>query len=230
MSLGPPPERRAVVQGRPGDEANREWDHAPDHGVAGSAPPPTGARRVRCRARARAGSEAMTRSLFAFWPEGARVGSASSGCPCGVASWRARAAWLAVVLLGLAVPMLIVWSVDHPAQLDAPNHVARHYLEPIRRAGVDTLVLGCTHYPLLTAAIAFVMGEEVTLVSSAEETAKDTYRSLLSRNLARPASAGPPQHRFAVTGDPVAFRRLARRFLGPEVGHVHASDELGVQT
>ncbi|HLS48942.1 MAG TPA: glutamate racemase [Actinomycetaceae bacterium] len=108
--------------------------------------------------------------------------------------------------------------------------VARQYLEPIRCAGVDTLVLGCTHYPLLTAAIAFVMGEEVTLVSSAEETAKDTYRSLLSRDLARPASAGPPQHRFAVTGDPVAFRRLARRFLGPEVGHVHASDELGVQT
>ena len=98
--------------------------------------------------------------------------------------------------------------------------VARGYLEPLREAGVDTLVLGCTHYPLLTGPISYVMGEDVTLVSSAEETAKDVYRTLAAHGLERSADAGAPEHRFRTTGEPEAFHRLARRFLGPEVGHV----------
>ena len=72
------------------------------------------------------------------------------------------------------------------------------------RPGVDTLVLGCTHYPLLTGAISYVMGEEVTLVSSAEETAKDVYRTLVAHDLERDPAAGPPVHRFLATGDPDA--------------------------
>ncbi|NKX91915.1 glutamate racemase [Sanguibacter hominis ATCC BAA-789] len=95
--------------------------------------------------------------------------------------------------------------------------VAKRYLEPVRDAGVDTLVLGCTHYPLLTGPISYVMGEGVTLVSSAEETAKDVYRTLVAHDLARSPEAGPPQHRFVATGDPTSFHTLARRFLGPEV-------------
>ncbi|MGO1315798.1 MAG: glutamate racemase [Cellulomonadaceae bacterium] len=98
--------------------------------------------------------------------------------------------------------------------------VAHHYLDPVREAGVDTLVLGCTHYPLLTGPISYVMGEEVTLVSSAEETAKDVYRTLASLGLERPADAPAPQHRFLATGEPEHFRRVARRFLGPEVTRV----------
>jgi glutamate racemase len=100
--------------------------------------------------------------------------------------------------------------------------VAHEYLDPVRDAGVDTLVLGCTHYPLLTGAISYVMGEEVTLVSSAEETAKDVYRTLVAHGLSRSPSAGPPAHRFLATGDPVAFATLARRFLGPEVDRVES--------
>ena len=95
--------------------------------------------------------------------------------------------------------------------------VAHRYLDPVRDAGVDTLVLGCTHYPLLTGAISYVMGEEVTLVSSAEETAKDVYRTLVAHGLERNGAAGPPTHRFLATGDPASFATLARRFLGPEV-------------
>ena len=95
--------------------------------------------------------------------------------------------------------------------------VAKRYLEPVRDAGVDTLVLGCTHYPLLTGPISYVMGEGVTLVSSAEETAKDVYRTLVAHDLARSPEAGPPQHRFVATGDTTSFHALARRFLGPEV-------------
>lgn len=94
--------------------------------------------------------------------------------------------------------------------------LAQTYLEPIKAAAVDTLVLGCTHYPLLTGALSYVMGEQVTLVSSAEETAKDVYRTLLAHNLLRTASEKPVL-RFQSTGDAEAFAFLARRFLGPEV-------------
>ena len=97
--------------------------------------------------------------------------------------------------------------------------VAQEYLGPIREAGVDTLVLGCTHYPLLTGAISYVMGEEVTLVSSAEETAKDVYRTLVEHSLERTASTKPTLT-FKATGDADAFEKLARRFLGPEVTKV----------
>jgi len=98
--------------------------------------------------------------------------------------------------------------------------LATHYLDPVQRAGVDTLVLGCTHYPLLTGMISLVVGEEVTLVSSAEETAKDVYRVLVRDGLERPADLPEPAHRFLATGDPASFERLAHRFLGPVIGQV----------
>ena len=98
---------------------------------------------------------------------------------------------------------------------------AEEYLAPIKAAGVDTLVLGCTHYPLLTGAISYVMGEDVTLVSSAEETAKDVYRTLVAHNLLRD-SADKPNYRFQATGETTSFGRLARRFLGPEVNSVES--------
>lgn len=94
---------------------------------------------------------------------------------------------------------------------------AHEYLDPVRDAGVDTLVLGCTHYPLLTAVISYVMGEEITLVNSAEETAKDVYRTLAAQGMERDPGLPAPEHRFLATGDPQPFARLARRFLGPEV-------------
>lgn len=95
--------------------------------------------------------------------------------------------------------------------------VARRYLRPLQEADVDTLVLGCTHYPLLTGVLSLVMGPGVTLVSSAEETAQEVYRSLFERDLQRGPGGPPPEHRFLTTGDPDAFAALARRFLGPEV-------------
>ncbi|HET6817311.1 MAG TPA: glutamate racemase [Mycobacteriales bacterium] len=98
--------------------------------------------------------------------------------------------------------------------------VAEDYLRPVVDAGCDTLVLGCTHYPLLTGVISYVVGDEVSLVSSAEETAKDVYRLLAQRDLFRAEELPAPQHRFLATGDPEPFGRLGRRFLGPEVGDV----------
>lgn len=93
---------------------------------------------------------------------------------------------------------------------------AEAYLAPLKAASVDTLVLGCTHYPLLTGVISYVMGDGVTLVSSAEETAKDVYRALVSHDLER-VSSEAPTHEFLSTGDAASFGLLARRFLGPEV-------------
>lgn len=94
--------------------------------------------------------------------------------------------------------------------------VARDYLTPLQAAEVDTLILGCTHYPLLTGVISYVMGDLVTLVSSAEETAKDVYRVLADTGALRPDGLPAPRHEFVTTGDPLTFTRLARRFLGPE--------------
>lgn len=94
--------------------------------------------------------------------------------------------------------------------------VARGYLEPLRQKDIDTLVLGCTHYPLLSAAIAFVMGDGVNLVSSAEETAKDVFRVLTEHDLLAANNANP-EHRFLATGKKQEFEILAKRFLGPEV-------------
>lgn len=98
--------------------------------------------------------------------------------------------------------------------------VAEEYLAPIKAAGVDTLILGCTHYPLLIGPISYVMGQDVTLVTSSEETAKDVYRELAGRGLLREAPSPAPVHEFRSTGDPASFAVLAHRFLGPEVGRV----------
>ncbi len=98
--------------------------------------------------------------------------------------------------------------------------VAQEYLEPLVADGVDTLILGCTHYPLLTGVISFVLGDDVTLVSSAEETAKDVYGLLVRRGIERPLYLPSPHHRFLTTGQPQEFRDIGRRFLGPELDAV----------
>jgi glutamate racemase len=102
--------------------------------------------------------------------------------------------------------------------------LAQGYLEPLQLAKVDTVVLGCTHYPLLAGVLQIVLGPDVTLVSSAEETGKDVVRVLMAEGLAREPGDSPPPHRFLATGDPEPFRRLGRRFLGPEIGVVAALD------
>jgi glutamate racemase len=94
---------------------------------------------------------------------------------------------------------------------------AEEYLAPLEAAGVDTLILGCTHYPLLRGAIHHVMGPQVLLLSSAEETANDVYEVLSTGGLLNDRPV-PPGHRFETSGDPARFAELGRRFLGPEFG------------
>ncbi|WP_125774062.1 glutamate racemase [Antribacter gilvus] len=121
-----------------------------------------------------------------------------------------------------ACPEFVRLVEDGQTSGDEVLKYAHEYLDPVREAGVDTLVLGCTHYPLLAGAISYVMGEGVTLVSSADETAKDVYRNLVEHGLERSPLAGPPEHRFLTTGSAAPFSVLARRFLGPEVSLVEA--------
>jgi glutamate racemase len=136
-----------------------------------------------------------------------------------------------------AAPQLTITSAACPSFVDFVERgvtsgrqvlgLAQSYLDPLLVAGVDTVVLGCTHYPLLTGVLSLVLGDDVTLVSSAEETAKDVYRVLTRADLFRDPEAPAPQHRFLATGDPEPFARLGRRFLGPEIGSVLRAETVG---
>jgi glutamate racemase len=115
-----------------------------------------------------------------------------------------------------ACPLFVEFVESGKTSGDEITKIAQDYLKSMQEAGIDTLVLGCTHYPLLTGVISYVMGNDVTLVSSAEETAKDLYRTLVENNLLN-SGAAKVSHRFVATADTDRFTALAKRFLGPEV-------------
>lgn len=127
-------------------------------------------------------------------------------------------------ITSIACPLFVEFVERGETSGEAITSVARQYLAPMLEADIDTLVLGCTHYPLLTGVISYVMGNGVSLVSSAEETAKDLYRVLVEKSLLRTSHSEPATHAFLATGDAKAFEVLARRFLGPEVGSVKHQD------
>lgn len=95
--------------------------------------------------------------------------------------------------------------------------LAERLLAPIKSARVDALLLGCTHYPFLARVISEVMGESVTLVSSADETAFALRDRLEQAALLRPSSSGSGRHSFLSSGDVAWFRNLGSRLLGPEL-------------
>ena len=107
------------------------------------------------------------------------------------------------------------------------REAARGYLGPLVERGIDTLILGCTHYPLLSGMLQLELGPDVVLVSSAEETAKDVYATLLREGLGSDA-ADHPRHEFLATSDPTQFQQVAEYFLGPELGEVRATQALPV--
>jgi len=163
-------------------------------------------------------------------PAARRAVAATRSGKIGVIGTRATIDSAAYLDAFAAAPQLDITSISCPLFVeyvergetsgDAITEIARKYLAPFIEEKIDTLVLGCTHYPLLTGVISYVMGDGVTLVSSAEETAKDLYRTLVEKSLLRIQQEEPPTHRFLATGDAKAFESLARRFLGPEVTHV----------
>ena len=112
--------------------------------------------------------------------------------------------------------------IDHPVT----RHVAEEYLAPLQAAAVDTLILGCTHYPLLKTVIGEVMGEGVTLIDSGEAMATEVQHLLAERRLAAVDAGTPPDHEFFVSDQPERFHSEGRRFLGERVlGSVKAVDQ-----
>ena len=104
--------------------------------------------------------------------------------------------------------------------IEVARLTARIYLEDLKKHGVDTLVLGCTHYPILKEVIAEVMGPGVTLVDSAEQTALTVARILAEQGLLRPEKERG-NHHYYVTDIPAGFIRVGNRFLGGDLGDVY---------
>jgi glutamate racemase len=112
----------------------------------------------------------------------------------------------------LFVPLVEEGWTDH----EATRLIAREYLAPLVAADIDTLVLGCTHYPLLKPLLREVLGPDVRLIDSAEETAAETARTLAGASLAAPNDADPT-YRFVASDDPLQFLQLGQRFLGDTI-------------
>jgi glutamate racemase len=115
----------------------------------------------------------------------------------------------------LFVPLVEAGWTDH----DATRLIAREYLAPFMHEEVDTLVLGCTHYPLIKSLIQDVVGPGVRLIDSAEETAADTRRMLVEFDLSADAGA-EATYRFVASDDPDQFLTLGQRFFGDRIDHV----------
>ncbi|MBI3252650.1 MAG: glutamate racemase [Candidatus Omnitrophica bacterium] len=117
-----------------------------------------------------------------------------------------------------ACPLFVPFVEEGWLEGGVVSEAARIYLEPLKTFGIDTLILGCTHYPLLSRVIQKIVGEHVRLVNSAEETAKEVRNRLpQSASIERPAGQAV---RFYVSDEPEQFRTLGERFLGSPIHSV----------
>lgn len=132
-----------------------------------------------------------------------------------------RAVGSAAELHAAACPAFVQHVERGDTTSDELREAARGYLAGLKEGGVDTLILGCTHYPLLSGLLQMEMGPDVVLVSSAEETAKDVYAELVRSDRLRD-DAEPPRHSFMTTGEAEPFHRLAELFLGHELEGIDA--------
>lgn len=128
----------------------------------------------------------------------------------------------AVVLTAAPCPGFVEFVERGQTSGDEIAILADRLLAPVKAAGVDTLLLGCTHYPYLARVIGQAMGPAVTLVSSADETAFAARAQLGAAGLLRTKTDGPAEHLFLSSGDIGWFADLGRRLLGPELAHAQA--------
>src|SRR2546421_8470543 len=116
-----------------------------------------------------------------------------------------------VEVIESAAPLFVPLAEEGWANTHVAREVAEIYLGPLIDAGIDTLVLGCTHYPILRGTIEKVVGDRVAIVDSAETTAMAVKKNV------RPAANGEPEYHFLVTDAEERFRRIAAEFLGHEI-------------
>ena len=145
------------------------------------------------------------------------VGTISSGAYLHAVDEAARLTGREVELTSAACPGFVEFVERGLTSGDEVTVLAERLLAPVRDAGVDALLFGCTHYPYLARVIKDVVGPAVTLVSSADETAFAAARLLGDLGLLRPRSRPPGQRRFLSSGDVDVFRELGSRLLGPEL-------------
>lgn len=112
-----------------------------------------------------------------------------------------------------ACPLFVLLVENDLVETPEAEKVAREYLAPLKEASIDTLILGCTHYPLMAGLIQSVVGPSVRLVSSAEETAAEVQETLAAANLLNPLRCGEPGYRFFVSGKPGPFEVIAAKLL-----------------
>ena len=126
-----------------------------------------------------------------------------------------------VTLVSKACPRFVEFVEKGDTTSDELVKVTEEYLQALKEQEVDTLLLACTHYPLLTGVIQYVMGEDVLLISSAEVTANEVFARLKDDDLLKPAD-DPGSHRFIASSEQGISSELGARFLGPEFRQVEA--------
>jgi glutamate racemase len=124
-----------------------------------------------------------------------------------------------VEFLPVACPRLVPLIEGDDPYGPETEEAVREYAAPLKEAGVDTVILGCTHYPLIRPILQRVFGRDVTLVFSAEETAHEVAETLARKRIENDA-AREGAYRFLTTGDPDAFREMGRRFLQLPIAQV----------
>jgi glutamate racemase len=124
-----------------------------------------------------------------------------------------------VELVSVACPRLVPLIESDDPFAAATTEAVREYAAPLKEAGVDTVILGCTHYPLIKPIFQRVFGRDVTLVFSAEETAREVAETLARKGIEN-AQEREGSYRFLTTGEPALFRELGERFLQLPLGEI----------
>jgi len=127
-------------------------------------------------------------------------------------------------VIARACPLFVPLAEEGWTEGEVPRLVAERYLSDLRRSGVDTAILGCTHYPLLSRTIAEVLGPQVTVIDSAEAVTQSVVDLLAARDLLRRTGSNAARHRTLCTDVPSRFGAVAERFLGRPVDRVELVD------
>ncbi len=129
-----------------------------------------------------------------------------------------------IKVISQSCPLFVPLAEEGLIRDSVTKEMALRYLEPLKKAKVDTLILGCTHYPLLKYIIKDVMGSGVNLVDSAHQTAKEVRGLILEKGLVNSLKV-IPRHDFYVSDEPYNFIKIGRRFLGKALKHVERVKE-----
>jgi len=134
-------------------------------------------------------------------------------------------------VFSLACPLFVPLAEEGYIDKEATYLIARDYLQTMHDVEIDTLVLGCTHYPLLKHVIQDVMGDEITLIDSGEETARAVYKRLTEESMLNPDASQSPMpegvHKYFVSDVPEKFSSIATRFLGRHIENIARIDISG---